>query len=191
LAGIATFDEVGRYALAFSGIQFLGLLPWAAATSIYPSLVAMHEKDQAAFRQNVGWMFWLFAVLGYVATACVVFIAPYIEPMLSAKYHGVAAVLIAMSMNIVFTYSATARAQVINISNATHLHLIAALVGLAVLVPTSMFLIPRWGAVGAAIAVTVASCVSGTLTTFFLSQIRNIAGLQLRALLLLPPPKET
>jgi O-antigen/teichoic acid export membrane protein len=132
-------------------------------------------------------MFWLFSLLGYLATACVVVIAPYIEPMLSAKYHGVSTVLIAMSLNTVFTFSATARAQVINISNATHLHLIAALVGLVVLVPTSMMLIPKWGAVGAAAGVTFASFISGIVTTAFLPQVREIAGMQLRALLLLPP----
>jgi O-antigen/teichoic acid export membrane protein len=187
LAGIGTFDEVGLYALAFSGIQFLGLLPWAAATSLYPNLVTLHERDQSAFLKNVGWMFWLFSLLGYLATACVVVIAPYIEPMLSAKYHGVSTVLIAMSLNTVFTFSATARAQVINISNETHLHLIAALVGLVVLVPTSMMLIPKWGAVGAAAGVTFASFISGIVTTAFLPQVREIAGMQLRALLLLPP----
>jgi O-antigen/teichoic acid export membrane protein len=187
LAGISTFDMVGRYALAFSIIQFLGLLPWAAATSLYPSLVRSYETDQIAFRQSVGWMFWLFSLLGYLATACLVIIAPYIEPMLSTKYHGVSAVLMAMALNTVFTYSATARAQVINITNATHLHLISALTGLVVLLPTSMLLIPRWGAVGAAAGVTLASFISGIATTAFLPQVRSIAGLQLRALVLLPP----
>jgi O-antigen/teichoic acid export membrane protein len=191
LAGISTFDEVGRYALAFSIIQMLALLPWAAATSLYPSLVRLHETDHVAFRQNVAWMFWIFSLLGYLATASLVLIAPYIEPMLSAKYHGVGAVLIAMSLNTVFTYSATARAQVINITNATHLHLIAALTGLAVLLPISMVLIPKWGAIGAAIGVTVASFVSGIATTIFLPQVRSIARLQLRALILLPPSQPT
>ncbi len=69
LAGISTFDEVGRYALAFSIIQMLALLPWAAATSLYPSLVRLHETDHVAFRQNVAWMFWIFSLLGYLATA--------------------------------------------------------------------------------------------------------------------------
>jgi O-antigen/teichoic acid export membrane protein len=189
LAGVASFDEVGRYALAFSAVQFLGLLPWAASTSLYPNLVRLHETDPAAFRQNVGWMFWLFSLLGYLATACLMLVAPFLEPMLSAKYHGVGAVLIAMSLNTVFTYSATARAQVINITNATHLHFISSLAGLAVLLPTSLLLIPKWGAVGAAIGVTVATFISGIVTTAFLPQVRSIARLQLRALALLPPPR--
>jgi len=189
LAGISTFAEVGLYELAFSIIQMLGLLPWAAATSLYPSLVRLYETDHVAFRQNVGWMFWIFSLLGYLATASVVLVAPYIEPMLSAKYHGVSTVLIAMSLNTVFTYSATARAQVINITNATHLHLIAAITGLVVLLPISMVLIPKWGAVGAAIGVTTASFISGIATTAFLPQVRSMASLQLRALILLPPPQ--
>jgi O-antigen/teichoic acid export membrane protein len=189
LANMTNFVEVGRYALAFSGIQFLGLLPWAAATSLYPNLVKLHTEDAIAFQLHVGWMFWLFSLLGYMATAAIIVLAPYLEPLLDSKYHGVSAVLIAMSLNTVFTYSATARAQVINITGATHLHLIASVIGLFALLPITLLLIPQGGAVGAALGVTFATGVSGVATTFFLPQVRPFTGLQLRALLLIPPPR--
>ena len=69
-------------------------------------------------------------------------------------------------MSTLCNFSAAVRAQFIFIANRPNLHVVNALIGLVTLIPANLILIPRYGAQGGAAAVTIASLVSGILTSF-------------------------
>ena len=79
-------------------------------------------------------------------------------------------------------FSGAVRGQVIFIVNRPNLHVVNALVGLAVLVPADFILIPLYGALGGAVAVAVASFASSMLTSFLFAETSSVGRLQFRRL---------
>lgn len=182
------FEQVGYYAFAFNVMQLALVVPGMLMAGLYPRLCELIERDPARFRQVVAWLFFGAAAFGYGAA---IFIALFGQALVGllfgAKYLPAVPVLSWMFVAMAALATATVRAAVINVQQAQSLHLWSALIGLATLVPSSLWLVPMWGARGAAIAVVGSALVSGALTSFVFRKLRPHALDQLQALLLLTP----
>lgn len=188
LAQLSNYAELGKYSAAFQMFQLTGMLPLVLFSTIYPRLVALHGSDNAYFYRIINWLYFGFALASYsICVLAYLFSDFAIHLLLGPKFAGAGGVLSILIFSSVFTFLGSVRAQEINIYNLPGYHLINALVGLAVLVPISLVLIPRYGAVGAAWGVTTGCFVSGVLTSFIFPRTRAAGVAQLRALILLPP----
>ena len=188
LAHYSTYAELGRYSAAFQIFQLTGMLPAVLFSTIYPRLVSLHGSDRAYFERIVNWLYFGFAAASY-AICLVTYLSSdlAIRLLLGPKFAGAGTVLSVLVFSSVFTFLGSVRAQEINIYNRPSYHLISAAVGLVVLVPVSLYLIPRYGALGAAWGVTFGCFVSAVLTSFLFPRMRASGLAQMRALLLLPP----
>lgn len=190
LAGTSTFHETGIYALAFAIVQASGLLPTAIITAYYPALVRLHDEDIEQFNQKAAWLYWWVALVGYAVLAIVASAAPFLESLLDERYKGLAQVLQVMMIGNLFMYLGGVRAAVINAINQSRLHLYASLIGLATVVPLTLFLIPDYGAFGAAIGVAVATFIATTASTVLFPGLKPTAKAQFRSVLLIPPVRQ-
>jgi O-antigen/teichoic acid export membrane protein len=188
VAQLSSYTELGKYSAAFQMVQLTGILPLALFSTIYPRLVTLHGSNSAYFHRIIGWLYFGFALLSYLICAATYLFSDFaIHLLLGPKFAGAGSVLSVLIFSSVFTFLASVRAQEINIYNVPAYHLINAFIGLAVLVPISLFLIPRYGAVGAAWGATAGCFVSGVLTSFIFPRTRAAGFAQLRALVLIPP----
>ena len=91
-------------------------------------------------------------------------------------------VLVLLSASTLFNFSGAVRDQAIFIANRPNLDALIGLIGLAVVVLADLLLIPRWGALGGAAAVTIASFAASMLTSLMFPETRFVARLQFRRL---------
>ena len=89
-----------------------------------------------------------------------------------------------LSASTLVNFSGAVRGQVIFIANRPNLNVVIALVGLAVMVPANLLLIPRYGALGGAAAVAIASFAASMLTSFLFAETGWVGRLQFRRLFL-------
>ena len=187
LAKFSTFDQVGKFALSFSVVQAVGIVPPAVSTAVYPRLIVIAHENRARAVDLLRWIVYAFTAIGYGLCALCIAVAPMLPSVFGERYQGTQWVMVILSTTIVFNFSGAARALLINIEAVPRYHLISAIVGLLTVALGSAVLIPRCGAVGAAAIQSIACFVSPFVTTVFFGRVRLLAVAQFASLLLIPP----
>lgn len=187
LGRFSTFDQVGKFALAYSIVQALGILPPAISTAVYPRLLAIAQNDREAMIKMLRWIVYAFTVTGYGLCVLCIVASPYLTMVFGDRYNGAQSILVIMSGTLVFNFSGAGRALLINIEALPRYHLVSALAGLCFVGVAGWIVIPRYGAVGAAWVQLIGCFISPFVTTIFMAGIRPLAATQFTALLLLPP----
>jgi O-antigen/teichoic acid export membrane protein len=176
LESMSTFDQLGYYAIAFQMFTVLNFLPGALVGVIYPRLVQLHKTNMARYTDAVRTLYRGVTVGGFVICGAVwIFIGPIIAIAFGPKSAPVAPIAAIMAIANLFTFSSGVRSQVIYIEHRPILHVYGALLGLAVLCPLNLVLIPHYGAIGAAVSVAIASGVSGVLSSWVFKELRTTA----------------
>ena len=187
LAKLSTFDQVGKFALASSVVQAVGIVPPAVSSAVYPRLIAIANESRMRAVHLVGWIVYAFTAIGYLLCLACIVAAPTLPFIFGQRYDGTQWIMVILSTTIVFNFSGAARALLINIEAVPRYHLISAMIGLMTVGAGSVMLIPLYGAAGAALVQAVACFVSPFLTTVFFRQVRVLAVAQFASLLLIPP----
>jgi O-antigen/teichoic acid export membrane protein len=187
LVFLSTMDAVGQYSVAFQVAQIVLVLPSVLFSAIYPRLVHLHATDSDRYESIINLCYLGFSCLGYAIIIFNFFVGHILFQFLFGTRYALASeIMVVLSVANLFNFLASVRGVVISISNAMHYHMLNALVGLAILLPSSVFLIERYGAMGAAWSITVACFVSGILTSFMIPGTRGTGIAQIKALFLLP-----
>lgn len=190
LAHFSDFESVGQYALAFQGIQMFLVVPAVAFGAIYPRLVQLHAIDRPKYDRIMRFLYLGFTATGYLLTVLCWLTSGWIFHMFFGERYEVARqVFNVLAVANIFNFSWQVRSRAIDLTNQTRFHAWVGLIGLAVVTASSLFAIPRFGPVGAAWCVTLATAVAGVLTTAFLPGLRSDAIAQAKAFLLIPPRK--
>ena len=188
LGWLSNYHEVGIYAVAFQLIQVPNILPTIVLTTCYPRLVALREENPARYQEYLDRLLSFFSFAGWALVLVVLAGGDWAMNLLfGAKFQGSGLTLLLLSISMLCNFSAAVRGQLIFIANRPNLHVANALIGLATLLPANFLLIPHYGAQGGALAVTVASLVSGVLTSFLFSETSRFGRRQLRRLVLPSP----
>ena len=168
LVYLVGYEPVGQYAAAFQTAQLFLVLPTVFFSAIYPRLVHLHTHDPARYRSVVNILYWAFSLAGYAIFAfCFFFARPIFLGVFGARYEVAGEVIVVLSLANVPSFSGAVRGRLIDIANATKYHLWSALIGLVVLLPISWFAIPRYGALGAAWSIALATLAAAVLNTAF------------------------
>jgi PST family polysaccharide transporter len=187
LAYLSDFAAVGQYALAFQTSQMFLVAPTVAFGAVYPRLVQMHTEDPARYRWTMELLYFLFTAAGYgIAIVCLIGARPLFHLVFGDRFDTAASVLIVLSIGNVFNYSGSVRGRSIDIANRTVYHFWCGLLGIVIVLVSSWFVIPHYGAVGAAWCAALATAVAGVFTSWILPGMRADAVEQTRSLLILP-----
>lgn len=151
--------------------------------SLFPALAASHEQSGPAFQHRLEALFGSLSALGWLAAiGCSTFGWLVVHVLYGSAYAAAIPVLAVLGWTTLVSLNASARWNYIVLAGPARLNLYAA--GLHVLIVwlVGTALMPHLGPVGAAIALLLASIVSGIVTTWIFPALRICAGPQLRGL---------
>ena len=178
--------DVGFYSTATTINGMWCFVLAAIIDSLYPSIMEAHKanNEEAFVKKNRQ----LYAIVFYVSVVVAVLFNIFADLAIYILY-GKAYMPAAMPLRIVswytaFSYLGVARNAWI-VSKNRQKHLIKIYVSAAIgNVVLNAFLIPLWGASGAAIASLIAQILTGFVVPFFVKELRENAVLMLEAILL-------
>jgi len=183
LAGNA---ELGIYAVAALLAEALYFIPTAVTSSAFPSIVGAKGISEELFYERLQQFYNLMALLGYGVALPVTFLAGWGVPLLfGASYGKAGSMLVGLVWAGVFINLTMARNYYLTAMNWTRLHFVTDFMGCMLNVSLNLFLIPRYGGMGAVIA----SCISYWFAvhgTCFIFKPLNRTGLMLTRALIFP-----
>lgn len=178
--------ETGFYSTATAINNMWVFVLAAIVDSLYPSIMEAHKSGDEELFQNKNRQ--LYAIVFYVSIAVAILFNIFAELVIWILY-GKAYMPSAMPLRIVswytaFSYLGVARNAWIVCKNKQQ-HLIKLYVAAAVSnVVLNWFLIPIWGASGAALASLAAQILTGLVLPFFINDLRENAKLMTEAIML-------
>lgn len=177
--------ESGVYFAAARLTELVLFTGTAMTLSFFPGLAASRTQSGEAFNGRLQAMFDALSALGWVAALGFTLLgAGIIRGLYGPDYHGAVVVLALQGWACLFALSAGVRWQFILLAAPTELNLVAAACSIATQFTLSWYLVPQYGAPGAAGAWLAGAVVSGFLTSFALPALRPCAAAQTRGLLI-------
>lgn len=178
--------QTGYYATATTINGMWCFILAAIIDSIHPTIMEAHKAgNEESFKTKNRQ---LYAIVLYVSIAVVIIFNIFAELIIFILY-GKAYMPAAMPLRIVswytaFSYLGTARsAWIVCKGKQNHLVKIYAIAALGNVL-LNYFLIPVWGANGAALASTISQILTGFILPFFIKDLRENAVLMLEGILL-------
>lgn len=149
--------ELGVYSVAALLAEALYFIPTAVASSVFPSIIEAKGISEEFFHQRLQQFYRLMALLGYAVALPVTLLAGWLVPILfGTAYSKAGFMLIGLVWAGMFVNLTMARNYYLTAMNWTRLHFITDFLGCLLNVLLNLFLIPRYGGMGAVIA----SCIS-------------------------------
>jgi PST family polysaccharide transporter len=183
LAGLLDDAALGVYSAALRISEAANFIPMVLASSLLPSLMKHRSEGPAIYRLARLRYFRLNALLALGLSLPLCIGAPWIVGLLyGAEYAGATPVLAVHAWTLVFAFLGVARGQHILNERKTHWALRFAIWGLLANVGLGLWLIPRFGPVGAAWATLLAYALSSLGTSFVYAPTREVGREQLLAL---------
>jgi len=185
LGALATQAEVGLYAAAVRISEVWYFVPSAIVSSVFPGLVALRSTDPEQFERKLQQLYNLLAFLGYAVALPVTFIAPWLVRLLFGSAYQAAAPLLAVLIwaGLFANLSVVRNAHFIALDWGRSL-LWATSLGATANVLLNLLLIPRYGALGAAIATCLSYWVAAHGACYTSRQMWPAGRMVLRALVL-------
>ena len=177
--------ELGFYSAAVKVSDIWVAVCAMVLTSIFPPLAARHGADSGRFARDLQFAFDAMTGLGYAVAVFISLTATLLVPLVFGEgYRDTALVLAVLAWNAPFLFSGGVRAHYLMLENLTVYHNAVVVLGLAANVLLAFWLIPRWGAPGAALAAVVSYALSGWVSSLFFPRLQACGRMQTTALLL-------
>jgi len=174
---------VGQFSVAAKINEMAIFIPVVISQSISPLLVKAHQKDEHFYRkksqQFMNLMVWI--AIG-IAVATMLLADPAIRILYGKDYLSAIPVLQIMAWRTVFSALSMASGQMIIIEGLQRYAVFRNLAGMFVSIGLNLWLIPRCGVVGSAVAIVAALAVAGYLIHFVIKPYRFLVPVQTRAL---------
>ena len=181
--------HVGQLGAATMVAETLHALPVAIAASYGPILLAKRRVDPIAFERDLVRLLRLFSAGGIAMATVVCLYAQWFVPaVLGVDYAESGKVLSVLVWSIVFVYLSVASEFWFIGHSYQRYFLPKTLVSAGVFILLTLLLIPRFGALGAAVATVVTYSVSAFWSNLLFRTTRPLFYWQARALLLLRVP---
>jgi polysaccharide transporter, PST family len=170
LGAMAGDFEVGIYSAATRISEAWYFIPMIIASGVQPLILRLHISDNAQYSQRLGQLYALMAWSSVSIAVLVSFIGPIIISLLfGSAYAAAAPVLIVHIWAGVPVFLGVASSQFLTAENLARISLYRTGLGLLANVLLNFVLIPRFGALGAALA----TVISYTIATFSLLLFRK------------------
>jgi PST family polysaccharide transporter len=180
---LAGATAAGHYAAAVKISEICYLGPVILASALFPAIVRAKAGHPERYTRRIRQYFNLSAGLAYLAAVPIAFAAPAIIRLLyGAAYAPSGPVLAVHLWTLVFVAQGVARQEWLLGEGLMRFSLAATASGAALNVALNFWLIPRQGALGAAVATVIALAVSDVLSSLLWRRTREAGWWQLRAL---------
>lgn len=183
LGRILSQREVGYFSAAVRLIEVFTFIPVAVASSILPSLVKRKEElSNEQFDEIMIRFFTKMLYISFVVALPVSLLSPWIISVFyGAQFEPSAAVLSVQVWSLIAIFAGVASSQYLVLNNLNRYSLYRTLVGLILNVVFNIYLIPRYGPVGAALSTLIAQFSAAYLSHFFFRGTRHLFTLQIKS----------
>lgn len=185
LGALAGEAEVGFYAAAVRISEVWYFVPAAIVSSLFPRIVELRASDRVQFEQRLQRLYNLLAFLGYAVALPVTLLAPWLVQLLfGSAYQPSAPLLAVLIWAGLFANLTVARNAHFIALDWGRAQLWTASAGAAANILLNLLLIPRYGAMGAAVATCLSYWVAAHGACYASRTLRPAAAMILRALLM-------
>jgi O-antigen/teichoic acid export membrane protein len=185
LGALASEEEVGFYAAAVRISEVWYFVPAAIVSSLFPRIVELRALDQVQFEQQLQRLYNLLAFLGYAVALPVTLLAPWLVQLLfGSAYQSSAPLLAVLIWGGLFANLTVARNAHFIALDWGRAQLWTASAGAIANVLLNLLLIPRYGAMGAAVATCLSYWVAAQGACYVSRSLRPAAAMIMRALLM-------
>ncbi|HMD61356.1 MAG TPA: flippase, partial [Opitutaceae bacterium] len=184
LSGLMGDAALGIYAAAIRIPEAATFLPMVLASSLLPSLLRSRAEGPRIYELALQRFFRINSLLALSICLPVSLMAPWIIRILYGPAYGEAGPVLAVYVwSLLFLFLGVARGQHLLNELLTHLPLWFSGFGLAVNLLGCLLLIPRFGAMGAAVATVLSQFASAFLSSFVHPKTRTVGRQQWLAIL--------
>jgi len=185
LAQMAGEHEVGLYAAAARLSEVWYLIPSVIVTSVTPFLTGARAESEAVYYQRLLQLFTILARVAYMVAIPVTLLAVPLVSLVYGDAYTQAGVILAVHIwTILFVFLGAGAVPWIINERLTRLTLFQTGLGAATNIALNLYLIPRHGAIGAALAALCSQCASAWLANGIMADGRKLFRLQAKAMLL-------
>lgn len=178
--------EVGWYTAATRFTEIWFFLPSAIASSLLPGLLEARSAGEEDYRRRLQRSYDFQAAAAYAIAIPLSLGAPWLVALAYGPDFAPSATIVAVHVwSIVFVFLGVARGQWLVHQGHGAFYLASTLSGAALNVGLNLVMIPRWGALGAAVATLISYAAAAWLSSYFHPPSRRTAS-QLALALLLP-----
>ncbi len=176
--------ELGIYSVAVRLTEAWYFVPMAIAASLFPGIVRARAGGEAAFEAALLKLYRVMALVSYAVAIPTTFLAgPVIRLAFGDAYARSAPILQVLVWSFLWTSLGVARSQFLTAMNWAKIHLVTVTLGAGTNVALNLVLIPRYGALGAAVATFVAYWLAAHGSCFLIAPLRRTGVLLTRAML--------
>ncbi len=175
--------SAGIYYASVRIVEMWGFVPVVLLATIYPLLVEKYRISEVVERQRqMQIVFDVMTTLGLLTAVIVGLTASTLVPLIfGQEYYPAAKVLMIHAWIVPVTFSGSVRAQYLLLENANIYHTVVAVIGIAINVPLTLWLMGLYGSAGAAWGLLITTWFTGMGTSFIFPRLRPCGMLQLRA----------
>jgi O-antigen/teichoic acid export membrane protein len=173
--------ELGIYSAALPFSQAWYFIPMTICASLLPTMSQEHVANRTLFFLRLQKLFTLLAWLAIALAVGLALLSNWlVTTLLGAAYEATARVLSVHVVTNIFIFLGVAQGQWILNENRGRVSLAKTVIGATTSVAANLILIPRYGALGAAIAAVIAQAVSAVFSNWMFAP--EIFSMQMRAL---------
>ena len=185
IASFAGFEQVGIFSAAVRLTELWYFAPWALMTSLFPSMMQSKARNDALYHQRT---LMLFGIMGWAAIVVAAFstvLAPWLVRLFyGAEYAAAAPILSIQAWMAVFVFFGVARGRWLLAENRQRDSMYVDIAGVTLNVVFNLILIPRYGALGAAVASLITAAGANLVVALFSGVIRRSLAMYAAGLLL-------
>jgi polysaccharide transporter, PST family len=184
LGAMLDSTSVGVYSAAVRISEVWYFIPMSIVASVSPTLIEAKAVSPELYDGRMAKLFQLVAIIALTIAIPMTFLSSYVTGALYGNaYEGVGPILAVHIWAAVFVFMGVAQSPWNIIEGLTKLALLRTSLGAVVNIVLNLVLIPRYGAIGAAIATTVSYALAACILNAFSSKTRKIFTLQLASII--------
>ena len=179
-------EATGIYAAAYRVSEICYFVPIAITTSVSPLIIALRTTNEEVYLRRLRQLFTYLALLSVIFSLFTTFASKWMVTVLFGSHFAAAAPVLAIHIwASVFVFLGVAQNPWDVSENAVAYSLPRTFAGTVTNIAINLVLIPRLGAIGAAIATLISYAVSGVIMNAFFAKTRPVFLMQMKALSLL------
>lgn len=185
LANMTGLDTVGVFSAAAKLSEIWYFLPVALVSSAFPSVIASRAEGDAVYWKRLGRLLNFLVALSYGVLVCVLFGASSVVSMIygSGYADSVPVLYVHIWCGLMVCFAQVSGAWLVS-ERMTRINLVRNLCGAILNLALNWFLIPRYGAMGAAVATLSSFVFAYFLLDFLHPALRRMGMLKLKSLFL-------
>ena len=186
LGNMSTNSEVGFYAAAVKFSEMWYLIPTIIIPSLVPAIIKSKEKGKEFYRARLQELYDFICWLSWIILILMTFLSKFlILHFLGNEFINSIPILSLHVWATPFVFLGCAQSQWLITENLTRLNFLTTLLGAISNIILNLFLIPRYGGMGAALATVISYSLSSYFSCFIFSEMRS-TGLMLTKALFIP-----